>query len=256
MGGALGILNYYLFPMLGLGLLALGAWCTWGLWRPQGPPVAARAAALVLGLVLGWILANLPHPEDALHMLLGWPLPVMTLVRASGLWLVMDARPSIPCLLLDLVVGIGSANALLRLFWRLRPRRRVGGRGPSWTAGGLPSRWIRPGRGSRACRCRAGRGGGAWVPPGGPLATGRPFIQGFAPPVTLPEPPWCLRRQSWSAEWHVRSLALEGVVVGDQQELVEARCLGRGQNGVGPAGPGCRRPRRRWARRRCRSAVR
>jgi hypothetical protein len=55
-------------------------------------------------------------------------MPVLTLARSSGLWLVLDPRPSLACLLLDLLVGIGMASVALRLLWRPRsgrkPRRR------------------------------------------------------------------------------------------------------------------------------------
>ena len=126
-------LNFYVFPMLGLCLLAAGAWCTWELWagdRKPGPPsLAARVAVLILGGVLGWCLANLAHARDAQHIILGFPMPVMTLTRVSGRWLELGGTASIPCLLLDVVIGIGMANAALRLAWqhrRPRPRRRTG----------------------------------------------------------------------------------------------------------------------------------
>jgi hypothetical protein len=135
MGGVFGtLLNDYVIPMLGLFLLVLGAWFTWKLWlapsadRPEAPPLTIRMAAIILGAVWGWILTSLPHPQDALHVTLGWPMPVMTLTKASGRWLELDATASIPCLVLDLAIGIGMVNALLGLLWKLRPRRRPRGR--------------------------------------------------------------------------------------------------------------------------------
>jgi hypothetical protein len=130
MGGALGtVLDYYLFPLLGLLLLALGAWSSWELWRPWASPgrvpsLATRVSALILGGVWGWFLTNLPHPQDTLHVTLGWPMPVMTLSRDMGRWLDLGARASIPCLLLDMAIGLGMVNAVLLLLWKLRPRRR------------------------------------------------------------------------------------------------------------------------------------
>lgn len=118
-------LNYYGFPLLGLGLLGLGAWSSWELWQGRpGPALAPRVAALILGAVWGWILANLPHAQDALHVTLGWPMPVMTLTKASGRWLELGARASIPCMLLNLAIGMGMVNTLLRLLWKLRERPR------------------------------------------------------------------------------------------------------------------------------------
>jgi len=130
MGGALGtVLDFYLFPLLGLLLLAVGAWSTWELWRPWNSPgtvpsPATRVAALILGGVWGWFLTSLPHPQDPLRVTLGWPMPVMTLSRDPGRWLDLGARASIPCLVLDLAVGLGMVNAILLLLWKLRPRRR------------------------------------------------------------------------------------------------------------------------------------
>jgi hypothetical protein len=130
MGVALGtFLNDYVFPLVGLGLLTAGVWCSWELWRPwtrnraSMPPLAARVAALILGGVCGWMLANLTHPLDPQHVTLGWPMPVMTLTRDSGRWLELGAA-SVPCVLLDLAIGAGMVNALLRFCWKLRPRRR------------------------------------------------------------------------------------------------------------------------------------
>jgi len=148
MGGALGtVLDYYLFPLLGLCLLALGARCSWELWKPwagreETPSLAARAAALILGGVWGWALAGLPHPQDSLRVTLGWPLPVMTLSRDLGQGLDLGARASLLCLLLDLAIGLGMVNAILLLIWKLRPRRR-----PRPRSGFLdPWRAQRPGR--------------------------------------------------------------------------------------------------------------
>jgi hypothetical protein len=88
------------------------------------PSLATRVAALILGGVCGWFLTNLPHPQDPLHVSLGWPVPVMTLSRDMGRWLDLGARASIPCLVLDMAIGLGMVNAILLLFWKLRPRRR------------------------------------------------------------------------------------------------------------------------------------
>jgi hypothetical protein len=123
------LLNDYLFPLVGLSLLTLGAWSSWELWRPWAdrgspvPPLAVRVAALILGGVWGWVLTNLTHPLDPLHVTLGWPMPVMTLTRESGRWLELGAT-SIPCILLNLVIGIAMIQALLHLAWKLRPKRR------------------------------------------------------------------------------------------------------------------------------------
>ena len=155
MGGSLAtFLNFYVFPMVGLCLLALGAWSTWELWarggaaRSAGPSLAARVAALILGWVGGWWLANLPHALDSRRVILGFPMPVMTLTKASGRWLELGSTASIPCLLLDLAIGIGMVNAALRLVWKFRPRprpRRRTGFIDSWRAH-RPGAVVRTGR--------------------------------------------------------------------------------------------------------------
>ncbi|MDR3672992.1 MAG: hypothetical protein P4L36_19260 [Holophaga sp.] len=129
MSEALGVfLDDYGFPLLGLGLLAQGAWSSWGLWKARpddgSPALTLRIAALVLGAVWGWILTNLPHAHDAAHVTLGWPMPVMTLTKASGRWLELGARASLPCILLNLAIGVGMVNTLLGQAWKLRPRPR------------------------------------------------------------------------------------------------------------------------------------
>ncbi|GEM_PF-1764505 len=131
MGGALGtFLNYYAFPLFGLSMLALGVWCTWTLWRSAVlPSLGTRVAALILGMVCGWFLANLDLARDAAHVTIGFPMPVMILVKGSGRWLEVAGTASIPCLVLDLAIGVGMVNALLRLFWKPRPRVRKVSRG-------------------------------------------------------------------------------------------------------------------------------
>lgn len=131
MGGA--FLDDYLYPLFGLMLLALGAWSTWAVWRPGGPSLAARVAALILGGVAGWCLANLAHAEGVQEVTIGFPMPVLTLVKGSGHWLELAGSPSLPCLLLDLAVGVGLLNALLHVFHerRSRPAPRRGLRVPA-----------------------------------------------------------------------------------------------------------------------------
>ena len=125
MGGALGtFLDYYLYPLFGLTLLALGAWCTWAVWRPRGPSPAARVAALILGGLGGWFLVNLAHAQGARQVTIGFPMPVLTLVKGAGHWMEMAGAASIPCLLLDLAIGVGLVHALLYVAWARRSRRR------------------------------------------------------------------------------------------------------------------------------------
>lgn len=129
MGGALGtFLNLYVFPMLGLGLLTVGSWFSWKLWTGRrdggagGPSLAARVAALILGGVWGWCLVNLPHALDDHQVILGFPMPVMTLAKVSGPWLELGGAASKLCLLLDLVIGLAMVNTALHLAWKLRPQ--------------------------------------------------------------------------------------------------------------------------------------
>jgi len=125
-------MNDYGYPLAGIGLLGLGAWSSWKVWRPDQPPapaLAARIAALILGLVWGWFLTNLEYAPDPLHVTVGFPMPVVTLVRHPGQWMEPGSSASVPCLALDLVIGVGLANGVLWL-WRARGRRRrQGGRG-------------------------------------------------------------------------------------------------------------------------------
>ena len=129
-GGFGDFLDFYVYPMAGLGFLLLGLWFTWTLWKPgsgtrrEVPGLAPRLAAVVLGCVWGWILANLPYSPDPRHVILGFPMPVMTLAKVSGKWLELGTMASIPCLFLDLAIGIGMVHALLHFLWKWQRRRR------------------------------------------------------------------------------------------------------------------------------------
>jgi hypothetical protein len=131
MAGGLGdFLDFYVYPLAGLGFMLLGLWFTWGLWKPgrgtrnQVPGLAPRLAAVILGCVWGWILANLPYSPDPSHVILGFPMPVMALAKVSGKWLELGTTASIPCLFLDLAIGIGMVHALLHFLWKWQRRRR------------------------------------------------------------------------------------------------------------------------------------
>jgi hypothetical protein len=131
MAGGLGdFLDTYLFPLAGLGALALGIWSSWLLWRPEAgdgpepPSLAARVAAIILGGVAGWCLSILTYPRDAQSVTMGFPWPVMTLLRVPGDWQALDASASIPCLLLDLCFGVGLGNMVLHLAWHWQNKRR------------------------------------------------------------------------------------------------------------------------------------
>ena len=186
MGGALGIfLNFYLFPMLGLGLLGLGSWSTWKLWTGRGggaagPSLAARVAALILGAVWGWCLVNLTHPLDGQRAILGFPMPVMTLSAASGRWLELGGAASLPCLLLDLAIGLGMVHTALHLAWKLRPRRR-----PRRRAGFIDS-WRAPRAEPRARRIQAPFAAGARVPVQGRAGRRGLTESGLEEPLALP----------------------------------------------------------------------
>ena len=130
MGGEVGIiLNDYGCPLAGIGLLGLGAWSSWQVWRPArigAPSLTARLAAPVLGLVGGWFLANLEYAPDPLHLTVGFPMPVVTLVRHPGQWMEPGSSASATCLALNLIIGAGLANGVLWLGRGLG--RRVRGR--------------------------------------------------------------------------------------------------------------------------------
>lgn len=128
MGGGIGaLLNFYVFPLLGCSLLALGAWASWAIWRPRAdaraPSLAVRVGGVILGCVWGWFMTNLQYARDAAHVTVGFPMPVMTLVRSPQHWIEWDAAASIPCVLLNLAIGIGLVNALLRALWKGRAPR-------------------------------------------------------------------------------------------------------------------------------------
>ena len=124
------LLHSYVCPLTGLVLLALGTWSSWEVWRPgmrgasELPPLAYRIASFILGALWGWLLTNVVYPMDPAHVALGFPMPVTVLGRGSGPSLVMDSAISLPCLFLNLVIGIGLANALLRLVWKRKALRR------------------------------------------------------------------------------------------------------------------------------------
>jgi hypothetical protein len=152
MGGALGaFLNDYVFPLLGLCLMALGAWSSWEIWRPrtaseaEAPPLGSRVAAIILGGVWGWLLCNLPHPQDTAHIAIGFPMPVMTLAKGSGRWLELDSRASMPCALLNLAIGIGMVDTVLHLLWKFRPKRRPRRRAGFFDAWRVPRAGTRGG---------------------------------------------------------------------------------------------------------------
>jgi hypothetical protein len=134
MGGGVGaFLNCYVFPLMGCSLLALGAWSSWEIWKPWTgrfpvPSLAVRVGGAILGSVWGWFLTNLQYARDAFHVTVGFPMPLVTLARSSGRWVELGAAASVPCMLLNLAIGIGLTNTLLRLVWKrraLRLRRRT-----------------------------------------------------------------------------------------------------------------------------------
>jgi hypothetical protein len=116
-----GFLVSYVFPLAGLALLLLGAWSAWQAWSPGAwpdktrPTVSVRVSTLILGEMAGWLLNVIALPRDAQHIILGFPMPVMTLVRDGGLAPGTSASPS--CALLNLVIGIGLAHAALCALW-------------------------------------------------------------------------------------------------------------------------------------------
>jgi hypothetical protein len=131
MSGAAGdLLHSYVCPLTGLALLAVGAWSSWAIWwsgiagSMTLPPLTLRVACFLLGGLWGWFLTNVQYPMDPAHVSVGFPMPVTILARSSGPWLVIESAASLPCLLLNLVIGVGLANALLHLVWRLRNPRR------------------------------------------------------------------------------------------------------------------------------------
>lgn len=122
-------LNFYVFPLVGCTLLALGAWFTWAIWRElparrRAPSLPVRVGVLALGLAWGWILTDLAYARDAAHVTVGFPMPVLILARDTGSWAELRAVASIPCMVLDLVIGIGLANGVLLLVWKRRALRR------------------------------------------------------------------------------------------------------------------------------------
>jgi hypothetical protein len=129
-GGVGAFLNFYVFPLVGCSLLVLGAWASWALWRPWSgirfplPGLAIRVGGLILGGFWGWFLTNLEYARDAVHVTIGFPMPVMTLARSSGRWVELGAVASTPCMVLDLAIGVGLVNAALLLIWKRIALRR------------------------------------------------------------------------------------------------------------------------------------
>jgi len=144
MAGGIGVLmNDYGWPLSGLGLLALGGWHAWRVWTATGTgrteafPLGVRITAVLLGVAAGWFLANLEYAPDPQHVTIGFPMPIVTLARHSGGWLEPGPAGSLPCLVLDLAVGVGLGHGLLlglarltrglgraRLSRRFRPLRQ------------------------------------------------------------------------------------------------------------------------------------
>jgi hypothetical protein len=121
-------LNCYVYPLAGLSLLVVGGWSSWAVWRPEGgsgtgPSLAVRLSTLLLGMLWGWYLTNLEHSLDPSRVIVGFPMPVMTLSRSSGKWLELGSVPSLPCMLLNVAIGVGLANAALHQYFRRRSRR-------------------------------------------------------------------------------------------------------------------------------------
>jgi hypothetical protein len=124
-------MRIFIFPLIGVLLLAWGAWATFANRnRMVLAPLEMRVAAGILGAIWGWAMANLAYAPDATHRIVGFPLPVMSWVNASGLWTDQNVLASVPCLLLDILIGSLLATRLLRAAWsrfqlaRARTRRR------------------------------------------------------------------------------------------------------------------------------------
>ena len=119
------LLHSYLCPLAGLSLLGVGTWSSWVVWKPglRPPALASRVASLLLGCLWGWILTQVAYPVDPAHVAIGFPMPVAVLARGPGRSLVMDSTLSLPCLGLNLAIGIGLANAGLHLIWKRKSVR-------------------------------------------------------------------------------------------------------------------------------------
>ncbi len=137
-----GFLGSYIFPLLGLGLLAVGSWFVWLVWagaRPSlRPPMAAQVAAILLGVMGGWFLDMVALPLDATHVAIGFPMPVMFLVKESGGGQDLGSGVSFICAFVNLAIGVALAHGVLRAPWA---RRR--GRTPAAFRPAVPA----PGRG-------------------------------------------------------------------------------------------------------------
>lgn len=130
MGGSLGgVLVAYVFPLVGLGLLLLGGWCTWGMWVPAAtrPPLAVRAAAVSAGLVLASLLMAAAVPAGPGQVALGLPMPYLTLGVEGGPALGLGGPGALACAALDLAVGVGLGHLAVRgvhKWWLRRAGRR------------------------------------------------------------------------------------------------------------------------------------
>jgi len=122
-----GFLGSYVFPLLGLGLLALGSWFVWLVWagvRPSlRPPMAVRLAAIILGVMGGWVLDMVALPLDATHAAIGFPMPVLFLVKESGGGQDLGSGVSFVCAFLNLAIGVALAHAGLHALWAGHRRR-------------------------------------------------------------------------------------------------------------------------------------
>ena len=113
--------------MLGLGLLALGSWFVWLVWAGAHPslrpPMAARLAGILLGVMVGWVLdivAYSPRRHPRGHR---FPMPVLFLVKESGGGQDLGSGVSFLCAFLNLAIGVALAHAGLHALWAGRRRR-------------------------------------------------------------------------------------------------------------------------------------
>jgi hypothetical protein len=123
--------------LAGLGLLFLGGWCAWGMWHPGAgagparPPLAVRVAAVLVGLMLGWLLDTVVLPAGPGQVALGLPLPFATLGLDGGPGQGLGGPGALACALLNLAVGVGLGHLLGQVLWRRlghRARRRADAR--------------------------------------------------------------------------------------------------------------------------------
>jgi len=124
-------MRMFIFPLIGILLLAWGAWTSFLARRQDAlPPLEVQVAAGILGALWGWVMANLAYAPDAAHRIVGFPLPVYRWVNLAGTWTDQSALAAVPCLLLDILIGTLLATRLARTLWtrfqplRARNRRR------------------------------------------------------------------------------------------------------------------------------------